>query len=255
MLNEAHTLHRARKGWILLSAICIAWCGATASLADEASAPVTSPMDQGPVKAPKVVDLGNGKYRIGAIHIDKTRQHFEVAATILRDSPPLEFLAISKGGFKAYESLIEVDANAYEFNLACILMGLDAEKAKAPKYHFDPAPAEGEPVDVFVEWTREGKTTRVDASELLAIGSQTLPPAEWVYTGSLFTADNQFLAHMDGTLIGFVHDPASIIEHRSGFLGSFESVAVNPKLLLKVGTQVKLIVARRNETPEPKQAN
>jgi hypothetical protein len=208
-----------------------------------------------PAKSPEVVDLGNGKYRIGAIRVDKAKQSFDVDATILRDAPPLEFLAILKGGFKAYESLIEIDANAYEFNLACIFIGLDSADAKAPTHHFDPAPTQGDPVDVFVEWQSQGKTIRVDAAELLVAEGKTLSSGEWVYTGSRFTPDGQFLAQTDGTLIGFVHDPASIIEHRSGFLGAFESLGANPKLLPKVGTRVKLIVTSKKPRSGTKKAD
>jgi hypothetical protein len=207
------------------------------------------------VESPEVVDLGNGKYRVGAIRIDKTQQSFDVDAEILRDAPPLEFLVISKDGFKAYEALIEVDANAYEFNLACILIGLDSANAKAPTYHFDPEPTKGDPVDVFVEWQSQGKTIRVDAAELLVADDKTLPPADWVYTGSGFTPDGQFRAQMDGTMVGFVHDPSSIIEHRTGFLGAFESLSANQKLLPKVGTRVKLIVANKKVGSGAKKAD
>jgi hypothetical protein len=110
-------------------------------------------------------------------------------------------------------------------------------------------------VDVFVEWQSQGKIIHVDAAEFLVADGKTLSLGEWVYTGSRFTPDGQFLAQRDGTLIGFVHDPASIIEHRSGFLGAFESLGANPSLLPKVGTRVKLIVTRKNSHSGAKKAD
>ena len=82
---------------------------------------------------PKVDDLGDQRYRIRLIEVDKARQRFTVPGAVLRHEPPLEFVAATKGGSKAYESLLELGANAFEFNLACILIGLDAEKGDAPE--------------------------------------------------------------------------------------------------------------------------
>ena len=36
---------------------------------------------------------------------------------------------VTQGGHKAYEALLEVNADAFQFNLACILIGLDASLA------------------------------------------------------------------------------------------------------------------------------
>lgn len=193
---------------------------------------------------PKVEDLGHQRYRLGAIELDKRAGKFTVPATILRREPPLEFLAIMKGGYKAYESLISVDATAVEFNLACILIGLDASLAKPSRYHFDPQPALGDPVEVRVALPVHGKTSWVDAARLIKLGDQTLAEHGWRYTGSVVTPAGQYLAQNDGTLIGFVHDPATIIEHQTGILGKFGLVTANPDLVPAVGTRIMLSVER-----------
>jgi hypothetical protein len=141
--------------------------------------------------------------------------------------------------------LLEIDATAFEFNLACILIGLDRDNAKAARYHFDPNPAQGDAVEVFVEWQSDGGVKRVDAAELLVVEKKNLAPSSWVYTGSAFTPSGDYLAHLDGTLIGFVHDPASVIEHRTGFVGSFGSIEVDEALTLPVDTRITLIVERK----------
>jgi hypothetical protein len=193
-----------------------------------------------------VVDLGNGRLRVGAIQIDRSAGRFELPATVLRHEPPLEFLAIAKGGYKAYESLFELDAGAVEFNLACILVGLDPARGRAAKHHFDPAPAVGDEVAITVSWESSSGRRSVDAADLVRMGEKTLPRGEWVYTGSVFTPDGHFLAALDGTVIGFVHDPSSIIEHRSGFgLGAFGAVMPNADLLPAVGSQVVVRIGRR----------
>jgi hypothetical protein len=204
------------------------------------------PVPKAPTLQPQVHDLGNQRYRIGRIEINQAAQCFTVPGKVLRLDPPLEFLAITKGGFKGYESLLELEANAYEFNVACLLIGFDADKGKAPHYHFDPAPVQGEAVEIWVSWEQNGETITVDAADLVRLGDVTMPRGEWVYTGSVVTPQGEYLAHRDGTIIGFVHDPASIIEHRSGFgLGKFGEIRPNQALLPPIETRLTLTIQRR----------
>jgi len=223
---------------------------ATASLGQP---PAGRPGSEEPkaVEKPPVEDLGNGRYRVGAIDVDKPAGRFRVPATVLRDEPPLEFLAATRGGFKSYESLLELQASAYEFNLACILVGLDAEGSTPARHHFDPEPPKGDLVEIWVTWKKDEEEKRAFAGELIQVGGKTSPPSDWVYTGSIFTPDGRYLAHLDGTAIGLVHDPSSIIEHRTGIgLGAFGTVEANRALLPPVGTSVTLVVEKRAPPPE-----
>ena len=200
---------------------------------------------------PKVQDLGNDRYRIGMIEVDKAQRRFRIPGAVLREEPPLEFFAVTTGGLKKYESLIELGASAYEINLACILIGLESDQAVPSQHHFDPKPVEGDPVDIWLEWTLEGETTRVDAAELLRVGDEAVAQRQWIYTGSIVTPDGQYLAHLDGTVVGFVHDPSSIFEHRTGIgLGNFGAITANRELLPPVSSRVTMIVAPRDE-PSP----
>jgi len=65
------------------------------------------------------------------------------------EAKTLEFIASTKGGFKGYESALELDTNAISFNLALILIGLDREHAVHPRRHFDPIPPKGDPVEIL----------------------------------------------------------------------------------------------------------
>jgi len=215
-----------------------------------------------PAPAPAAEDLGGGRYRIGRIEVDKGAARFTVPGRVLRLDPPLEYLAVTPGGYKAYESLLELDAGGVEFNLACILIGLDAEGAQRPEYQFDPRPAKGQRVAVSVGWDAAGSAQRVSAAEALAgatpgAGRPTdgpglpaerpiqKPTDDWVYIGSFFLQDGAYAAAQIGTLVGFVHDPAAVIEHRPGLgIGSYGSVGGNKALPWAVGTPVVLTVER-----------
>lgn len=218
------------------------------------------PPPSAPATAPAAVEqLGKDRYRIGTIVVDRKAGRFSVPGRILHiDDAPLEYIAVGRGGYKGYESLLELDTIGTEFNLACILLGLDATAVRRPEYQFDRRPPEGPPVLLEVRWQADGKTLTVPMRDALKIaaappGAAAPPsapdaaesvPDEWVYTGSFNTGeDRRYAADVIGTLIGFVHDPASVIEHRSGLgIGAYGSVQGNARVLPPVGAAVELVV-------------
>ena len=195
---------------------------------------------------PPIEDLGDGRYRVGNIEIDKTAQKFTVPGTtiMLAEDAPVEFLAVAKGGHKSYEALLELDTTAVEFNLACILIGLDSLKASHPKHHFDKSPVKGDVVDVQVSWTLDGREQTFEIERLIR---NTSKPEDhvWVYTGSYFASDGTYMAGRSGTLIGVVHDPESIIQHQQGLgLGDYGAITFDPAVMPLPLTEVTVSVFR-----------
>jgi hypothetical protein len=193
---------------------------------------------------PEVSALGGERFKIGKITVDKAAGKFTVSGRVLRLEPPLEYLAVTRGGTKGYESLLELDSNAAEFNLACILIGLNNEKVTLPRYQFDQEEVIGPRVQITAIVQRDGKPVEVDAAKLLLDGENSTS-AEWVYTGSVHSEGEgeTYMAEMLGTLIGLAHDPASIIEHRTGLgINAYGSIGGNTKLLSTVNAPVTLTI-------------
>lgn len=190
-----------------------------------------------------IIKLGDERFKIGNIMLDKAARSFEVPGKFLRTEPPIEFLAVAKNGQRGYESLLEFDVNVYEFNLACILIGLDTHKGLPPKAHFDPTPVVGDAVDINLSWEVKGKKYEHMASDFFLVNNQKLTGGNWVYTGSIFLPKGGYLAdEAGGTLVGFVHDPASIIEHGQGFgPQSYGELKLNQPLMPTVDTPLKAI--------------
>jgi hypothetical protein len=146
---------------------------------------------------------------------------------------------------KSYEALLELEASAMEFNLACILIGLDTANASHPSHHFDPAPVTGDIVDLRVSWVQDGQQQEFGIERLLG-GAADPEGHVWVYTGSVFTPDGRYMAAMSGSLIGFVHDPESIIQHQAGLgLGNYGAITYDPDVMPPALTQVTVSVSRR----------
>src|SRR5262245_19706053 len=113
------------KALTLLAAACVLHQAVAAGQQREGSpapAPPPAPAPRiymatpPPTTAAAVEKLGKNLLRIGNVRVDLSKKEVSVAGTI-NDVPVLEFVANTKGGFKSYESAIETDTNAIDFNL------------------------------------------------------------------------------------------------------------------------------------------
>ena len=246
----------ATFGWLATAVLTLA-CGAVAVAQEQ------PPM---PAGSPAMKSLGNERYQVGAIVVDRAAGSFVVPGRVLHlDEAPLEYIATSPDGMKAYETLLEVVASGTEFNLACILLGLENAERRRPDYQFDRRPPVGPAVQLQVRWQEDGKTVTRSIHEVLRFDGEGGPPPppgqqgpprppgapggevpaeEWVYIGSYNRPDGgAYVADGTGTLVGFVHDPASIIEHRSGLgIGAYGSVRGNAEVLPPIGGAIELVV-------------
>ena len=194
-----------------------------------------------PPQAAAVQKIGESQYRIGTLRVDTAKGELRAPATI-NDVMTLEFAVNTKGGLKAYETAITVDSNAVTFNAALLLLGLDPSHGRPTKFQFDPAAADGDPVSVEVEYGDK----RVPIEEVIfdQRSKKTLPRGTWVYTGSTFWdygLGRQFVAEVDGVIVGMMHGPAAIID-RADLVEGYGNFIVNPNIGIKPGQAVTLIV-------------
>lgn len=199
-----------------------------------------------PPSAPSRVEkLSESTLRIGAIYVDLTKKEIVVPGTI-NDVMVLEFLVNTKAGYKSYESAIEADCTALDFNVALVLIGLDDERSKArPRFHFDPVTPQGDGVEMSVSWRTAIGERHAKLEELIYNegNKQTLPAGHWVYTGPRFMPNSKALmADVDGVLIGFVHTPATLIERAEAVPGPYGNAKLNPALGLTAGTPVLVTI-------------
>ena len=223
-----------RRAWLLAACAALAATHTSAVVA------------QKPPPVGELKSLGGDRFQIGRIVIDKRAGRFTVPGRIHVIDRPLEYLATSPRGLKEYETLLELDATGSEFNLACILLGLERDPKQGPYYQFSKAPLLGPRVAIHVAWTEEGRRRQVSAAEAVLNPDAGVKPesVEWVYMASLpAQADRPFAADLTGTLIGFVHDPATVIDTVHGIgIGAYGSVRGNAALLPPKGSPVELIV-------------
>jgi hypothetical protein len=202
---------------------------------------------QKPVQAspttPPIQHLGNGVFRMGTVTIDTKAKEVSVPGTI-NDVVTLEFLVNAQKGAKGYESAIEADVGALPYNVALLLIGVDAANATIPQRDREPAPPQGDPVEVLVKWQEGGTERTIRGEELVVRGkaNDPLPRAPWVYTGSVTEPQRKLmLAVLDGVLIGFMHTRSSLIDYGGQLEGKYGEYYLN-KSLVKPGTRVTVVV-------------
>jgi hypothetical protein len=224
-------------------ATIVAMCAAGATLAGAgalAQSPAPQPPPVGEMKA-----LGDDRFQIARIVVDKRAGRFTVPGRVHVTNVPLEYLATAPQGMKAYETLFELDATGSELNLACLLVGLDRAPNQPAYQPRSQGSLAGPRVTISVAWSEGGKRRQLSAAEAL-LGSETAvkpQSVEWVYTGAPSTRPGgPFAPDVTGTLIGFVHDPNTIIESVVPIgVGAYGSVRGNAALP-PVGASVELIV-------------
>jgi len=195
-----------------------------------------------------VEDLGDERYRIGQIIVDRANGSFTVPGRVAHVDEPLEYIAVAEGGVKEYESLLELKTSADEFQLACILIGLDDAASIKPRYQFDERAAVGPPVGIDISWSKGKQTISITAAEALQLAKGAASDEDWVYIASHTAENGEFMAAVIGTLIGFVHDPYAIIEHRHGLaIGAYGAVTGNASLLPPEGAPVTVSVSFKPE--------
>ena len=234
-----------RQGLLAALGLSASICGPRAWAQTPAAPAAPSSPSQPSPRIGELKSLGQDRFQIGRIVIDKRAGSFTVPGRVHVHGKPLEYLATSPGGMKAYETLLELDASGSEFNLACILVGLERDPSQLPFRQFSQAPLVGQRVAISIAWSEGGKRRLVSAAEALLDPDAGVKPesVEWVYTGSMASqGDAQFAADVTGTLIGFVHDANSIIESALGVgIGAYGSVRGNA-MLPPVGSPIELIV-------------
>jgi len=189
--------------------------------------------------------LGQDRYQAGRVVIDKRARSFSVPGRVHALGKPLEYLATTPGGMKAYESLFELDTTATEFNLACILIGLERDPKQVPWQRFRESTLIGQRLNIQVAWTADGKRHQVPAAQALLNADADIKPesVEWVYTGAPASDMlGRFSAEDTGTLIGVIHDVNCIIDSVATLgIGAYGSIRGHA-MLPQNGSPIELLV-------------
>jgi hypothetical protein len=171
--------------------------------------PVVREQMSGTSTGPDILPLGEDRYRIGNLLIDRRARELRLQGRFAVLDSPLEYLACAPGG-KLYESLMEWDVDPYHLHLGLLLIAL--EPRNNLENQGDAVIAAGDPVTILVSWEHEGEKFRHRAEELIWNQHKNAPMVrtDWVFTGSLFL-DGVFMAAVEKSLAAVYNDPAAVL--------------------------------------------
>jgi hypothetical protein len=225
---------------LLLVALLAAAVGLPACSQEPAPAP--GGPNTGNPEAP-AEKIGEDRYRVGKVTVDLKAKTATCSGVVNMQKGIIEYLAIAPRG-KGHESLLALDVRPLHLQVGLILLGLEPKGGifvqgdnRIPK---------GSPVDLWVSWSRQGKSVKVPAEEMVWNIDRKRPMdrGPWVFSGSLVDEEG-FLGDRELSLIATYRDPAAIINNALP-TGSDDSIyKVNERIVPPVKTPVTLTITPR----------
>ena len=178
--------------------------------------------------------------KIGKVTVDKARRTVTVNGRVNMREGLVEVLACAEGG-KLHESVLVLDAVPHDIQAALLLIGLKPAGG-APSDDVRPP---GDPVNVWVEWKKGARPSRVRGEKLVLNKprGRTMRRTHWNFTGS-HTSEYGFAADNGKTVVATYYDPSAILN--SPLKNSYDDTLyyANTARVPPVGTPVRLVLER-----------
>ncbi|HUT36194.1 MAG TPA: YdjY domain-containing protein [Planctomycetota bacterium] len=187
------------------------------------------------------------KPELPGLRLDLKAKTIEVDGAFCVGPYPLELLAC-QGTMKDYESMISSPCKPSVLHTALLALGLK------PRVRDDKEPGrvlrEGDPVDIFLRFTREGKEVTVEPRDLIVHieSKKHIPGTPFVFFGSFLFPDPEdktrmiYLGDAESWLIGLLGDTASVIDLPPDAAGKYGALAIDAKAAPAKGSKVTLII-------------
>lgn len=176
--------------------------------------------------------------RLGSVEVDAAARCLVATGFVKQVEGVVELLACGPGG-KTHESVLVLNANPVDFQAALLSLRL---KPGAPMQDRGMGPPTGAPVELWIEWTENGKTRAVQAHEVLYDHRDNKPMAtSWLFNGSMMK-EGKFMALEEESFIATYWDPWAIINFGGPLGEDDEALFIKRGVLPPLDTPVRLIV-------------
>lgn len=189
---------------------------------------------------------------VPGIEIDWNSKEVRASGEVVLREGPLEFLACTRG--KEHESLIRLRAPGTQLFMALGLIGLSP--GAPPRWNDDAGrfdPAEGDALDIDVEWPAAGAAARAGAASWIRSTADGMPalPRPWVFAGSIRRPDGRLACDGSGGTVALVDFPDNLIGLSRAHSSRNDELwaEANTDMIPPVGTSVTLVL--RAARPRP----
>ncbi|MDD2366859.1 MAG: YdjY domain-containing protein [Desulfuromonadaceae bacterium] len=194
--------------------------------------------------SPAIEKLGDGKYRIGEILINKQDKSVTFPAVVNMNSGILEYLLVNNVG-KTHESLLRTGISPYNLQVAFMLLGYEGTNKRLSSQGSPELP-KGESVNIMLSNVAEKQTVPFPVESWLVnkTGSSTIDVNQlnWVFCGSYVNELGGFMSQESGSIVAIWHDPVAMIDNASPGGESNRIWYVKEGTVPAVGTKVTVTV-------------
>jgi hypothetical protein len=201
------------------------------------------PMDPGrQMAAPPLKMIAPGVFEIGEVRIFKKEQKVEFPCAVNMGKGLLEYAIVGDAG-KLHESLLRTRVEPYSLQIALLLLGLEGT-TNPLAMQGDARKPEGSPVTLWVQWKDGDQIRKARIEEWISNRQEgaAMKPTQWIFTGSVVTAEGVFLAQVERSIVAIYHDPVALIDNPLPEGGSDKVWFVNEEKVPAPGTDVTVIV-------------
>ncbi|WP_377177776.1 YdjY domain-containing protein [Rubritalea tangerina] len=166
---------------------------------------------------PKVEVLGEGRLRIGEVHLDKHKRTIMFPAKVNMVDGVVEYLLVSEQG-KVHESVFTTVACPRDVHVACLLLGVQGVSAELWPDGFLSIAPENQ-VRIEVSWKSNGPIKKLPISKSVVRACSPdkskeakvcLADGAWLYSGS-YLRKGAFAAQVEGSVIAIIADRAALV--------------------------------------------
>jgi len=191
-----------------------------------------------------------GTDKLPHIQVDLDARQVRVECEAIDLEAPLEFLCVTRGG-NEHEALLRTDAKPSHIHLALLMLG---QQPGTPLKYLEAAkqwvPPSGPPLNISLEFERDGKTQLIPATRALKAVQRdgetvkTHAINNWVFTGSQVQDGGAYAADITGYVVSLVNFELTPID--VGQLASSSNEELewqrNPAVAPAPGSKVTMIL-------------
>ena len=225
---------------ITTNAACLVLLLASIALAQPAVGPATRP---------------SGTDKMPGVHVDIAARQVRVDCEAINVEAALEFLCVTNGG-NEHESLLRTPAKPSHIHLGLLMLGLEpGEPVHYMKALDRWAPPSGPPLNISIEYVKDGKTLRLPAHKLFrdVKTNKPMPPLTWVFVGSRFQDNNVYAADLTGYVVSIVNFDLTLIDVPEIVSSSNELLEweMEPANVPPKGAKVTMIIEPTGQVAKP----
>lgn len=193
------------------------------------------------------------------VQVDVAKKRVVVACEVIGCTAPLEFLCVMTGT-NEHESILRTSAKPSHIHTGLLMIGMQqGEPVRFSVTANKWLPPEGSPVQISVEFQKDGKVVTIPAHQLFRDlkDKKSMPARTWIFVGSKVLNNGMYAADATGYVVSIVNFDFSLIDVPGLVSSSNETLEyeADTDVVPPAGTKVRMILEPAGKEVTPATAN